>query len=49
MKDIKRETMLQPKKGKKHQEPYDHDDMVMMNDYTKNISQAVHNPGEIAS
>lgn len=41
--------MAKPKKGVKHREPYDHDPLVMINDYTKNISQEIHNPGQMPS
>lgn len=45
--DIKTEVMARPEKGTKHREPYDHDPLVTMNDYTKNISVAVFSPGDM--
>ena len=38
-------TMAKVKQTSKNNAPYHRDDMVMMNDYTKNISYPVHQPG----
>lgn len=35
----------EPTEGSLMNEPYDHDAMVKMNDYTKNISQGIFNNG----
>lgn len=37
--------MSKPTEGSDMNEPYDHDPMVKMNDYTKNISQDIFNYG----
>ena len=44
-KDVKKQMLTRPAVGSTTDEPYDHDPMVKMNDYTKNISQEVFNNG----
>lgn len=46
-KEIYKTVLTKPDETSSQFKPYDHDPMVNMNDYTKNISQSIFNPGEL--